>query len=76
MTQRMLPTICRPFRALFYRPHVRGLTPPPMSFSPSDFLKHPKRAKNHVYGLLATCQTLGVFYLFVIDVASRRDADP
>ena len=34
-----------------------GAAPPPISFSPPDFLKHAKKAKNHAFGLLATCQT-------------------
>ena len=41
VTHRMLPTICRPFRALFYRPHVRGLTPPPIIFQSFGLFETP-----------------------------------
>ena len=46
---RLLQVICRPFRALFYRPKVRGLAPPPIIFQSFGLLKHLKREQSHLW---------------------------
>jgi hypothetical protein len=66
VTHRLLPVICRPFRALFYRTKVRGLAPPPIIFQSFGLFKQPNREESHLWPFT---------YLSIFSLLSMQLAD-
>ena len=74
VTHRLLQVICRPFRALFYRPKVRGLAPPPIIFQSFGLLKHPKKEQSHLWPFRhrSNYSLLSMQFADFIDVIFKR----
>ena len=69
-----MTVICRPFRALFYRPKVRWLAPPPIIFQSFGLLKHPKKEQSHLWPFiyLSNYSILSMQLADFIDVVFKK----